>query len=817
MDDLQRALGALRAADAAGNTEDAQRLAGLVRRLQQQPAQSETPPAEVQSPYQEPQGVVENLLEGPKQLLVGAKQANSGFYNTIGNAADLVAKGSDALFGDTMLTRGAKSAGETLHGFADRVAPKPEEIGDSLPAKINQAIGAAPVTVGEYAIANAAGGPVGMAALGGLEQADKGPYEALVGATKAGLGGAMLRGTANLTTPAQMVTQGAFSGATAAAEGGDAKDIAASAITGAGLAATTPGGKTTLKEAAKDAAGPVRRLVSPTARAEEALASDRNAPIRAEIVKDLQGVREGQVAKDQPLQVKQLNQIEKGYVKPVEDALRGLKIPEGDKAQIKDALQRRYTITEGELESITGIPQVGPAATDAIRKVQLFREMTAQEQSSANPVLKIARGAVDLAPLPNPIRYGVRHMLSGGKTRQQVVNDDLLSPRNIRTQDAVLEQAPRDNPGTALQEQVKSTQDARLANIEARQKAVEALRNLNQQQGKDVLGGSLAETEKHTGYSQSEIRAKIDQLRQTNPELAPVLDDLAANKYTKGLYDFQNFLGRKEPQSTTDVTGGSGVRNPIAYQATVENAMAATGSARTAAPDEAMRGVVTRIAAAKDPTEKMRLYMEAAKENPQHAQWLYDAVEPLTKFGKKTDKGHLAMLALPLAGGGALVGQGDGDRPKGALKSGVTPASFAEQLMNRGFSRNAAIGIAANAAHEAGGSNGTSPLNFGAIGDGGHASGVLQWNGPRQRALKAFADKQGGDWRDPNVQLAFLDHELATGYKGLREKMNRAATPEEAARIFVKEFERPADMPTNLRVRAETAKYLASLRNKREA
>ncbi|MBK8200610.1 MAG: hypothetical protein IPK75_19925 [Acidobacteria bacterium] len=130
-------------------------------------------------------------------------------------------------------------------------------------------------------------------------------------------------------------------------------------------------------------------------------------------------------------------------------------------------------------------------------------------------------------------------------------------------------------------------------------------------------------------------------------------------------------------------------------------------------------------------------------------------------------------------------------------------------LEQRGWSKNAAHGIAANAAHEAGGARHDAPLNPAAIGDNGNSFGLLQWNGPRRKALEAFATGRGKDWRDVNTRLDFLDDEVGRDFGTLRARMNGAVTAEDAARMFVTEFERPADLPTNLRVRASTARQLS--------
>jgi hypothetical protein len=96
---------------------------------------------------------------------------------------------------------------------------------------------------------------------------------------------------------------------------------------------------------------------------------------------------------------------------------------------------------------------------------------------------------------------------------------------------------------------------------------------------------------------------------------------------------------------------------------------------------------------------------------------------------------------------------------------------------------------------------GESDLNPGIGGDKDRAGnptsfGLGQWRGERLDALKALAAKQGKDWRDPDVQLDHAMSELSGGDAGAvraNRLIQAARTPEEAAAIFAKHFERPSD------------------------
>lgn len=108
------------------------------------------------------------------------------------------------------------------------------------------------------------------------------------------------------------------------------------------------------------------------------------------------------------------------------------------------------------------------------------------------------------------------------------------------------------------------------------------------------------------------------------------------------------------------------------------------------------------------------------------------------------------------------------------------------KLIDRGMEPAHALGVVANGMVESG-----RGLNTGAIGDNGNAIGILQWNGPRRRALLAFAEKQGKDWRDVDVQIDFLFHELDGPEYAAWQKVLGTDDPAEAARMFSVHFERP--------------------------
>jgi len=75
----------------------------------------------------------------------------------------------------------------------------------------------------------------------------------------------------------------------------------------------------------------------------------------------------------------------------------------------------------------------------------------------------------------------------------------------------------------------------------------------------------------------------------------------------------------------------------------------------------------------------------------------------------------------------------------------------------------------------------------------GRAAGLVQWDNTRRLAFANFAEKEGGDWKDPNIQLKFLKKEL-DGYEGsnlLAGGFNdQSKSVDELTEIWLKKFER---------------------------
>lgn len=152
-----------------------------------------------------------------------------------------------------------------------------------------------------------------------------------------------------------------------------------------------------------------------------------------------------------------------------------------------------------------------------------------------------------------------------------------------------------------------------------------------------------------------------------------------------------------------------------------------------------------------------------------------------------------------LGGTGGEAGGGyDGPISAATMPTGTTADYVRKGLIARGMDPHLADGFVLNIGDE-------SNFNTSAVGDGGNAFGLVQWNGSRMRNLKAFAAEKGMDPSDADLQMDFLMHELNGDEAGAWGKIKGAKTAGEAGALIVNEFERPAEQH---RARREAA-YLA--------
>lgn len=129
-----------------------------------------------------------------------------------------------------------------------------------------------------------------------------------------------------------------------------------------------------------------------------------------------------------------------------------------------------------------------------------------------------------------------------------------------------------------------------------------------------------------------------------------------------------------------------------------------------------------------------------------------------------------------------------------------TVRACVEFFASKGLNNAAACGICGNIKSE-------SDFNTAAIGDHGTSFGICQWHNERGTAMKSMA---GSNWANNLTgQLNYLWQELSTNYSSvlssLRSVPNTEAGARQAADVFVRKFEIPANVNAQSQIRQKQA------------
>lgn len=113
-----------------------------------------------------------------------------------------------------------------------------------------------------------------------------------------------------------------------------------------------------------------------------------------------------------------------------------------------------------------------------------------------------------------------------------------------------------------------------------------------------------------------------------------------------------------------------------------------------------------------------------------------------------------------------------------SLLGSDNPEKAYNYFIGRGLSPDQAAGIVGNLMQE----SGVNPLSSSG---GGGTIGIAQWEGSRDDALRAFAQKQGKPYTDLGVQLDYLWSELTGAYSSVLDRLKNASDYITATNIFV--------------------------------
>lgn len=120
-------------------------------------------------------------------------------------------------------------------------------------------------------------------------------------------------------------------------------------------------------------------------------------------------------------------------------------------------------------------------------------------------------------------------------------------------------------------------------------------------------------------------------------------------------------------------------------------------------------------------------------------------------------------------------------------------------FMNKGLTKNQAKGIYGNIMQESGGKHNIVSR------DGHNSYGIAQWTGIR----KARLFSKYGTNPTVNQQLEYLWSELNSTEKGALNALRNTSTVEDATKVFMQKFERPANWAANFKSRLKHANSVA--------
>jgi hypothetical protein len=184
----------------------------------------------------------------------------------------------------------------------------------------------------------------------------------------------------------------------------------------------------------------------------------------------------------------------------------------------------------------------------------------------------------------------------------------------------------------------------------------------------------------------------------------------------------------------------------------------------------------------------------------------FDVLEKTYKLLTKVEHGSNRIMNGAEMFGNSL--RGHGFQTNAQVAAGPEGSANTQHAIDffqaRGWSKAQAIGLTANLVRESG-------VDETAVGDNGKAMGIAQWHPDRQ----ANFQKHAGNWIGNSTldqQLGFVDYELRRGTEqGAGAALQAASTPEQAAAVASRLYERPAAADAEANARAAAATRIAGL------
>ena len=352
-----------------------------------------------------------------------------------------------------------------------------------------------------------------------------------------------------------------------------------------------------------------------------------------------------------------------------------------DKAEVKAAVKRaknkvKNEASNADIEIITAIdPEAGAIArklnvvtrfkregvkggvsriTDQLNPLNFGSGRLGFNVGSARAMgagsLAILSGATTLAAVPSG---RVIDAITGSRNRvKKAIKQYSKAPgiASDTSQVSELQEAQENAAQTALAD--REARDAETA--EQKNIAIEAVKAGDPAPAPEGNLSPQATVEKATGLDRKGVANAIKILKKTRPHLAKAINDyhlsVAMQKAGPNAGNVENLTtliraikgvapkaGIKQvakPDAAAEQQASS-IRNPIAYQAAVDNARSAADSAAQAAPNPELQQLALTIANARTRALKKEVVARAKAQYPEHAQYVDQVLEPLTQYGPK--------------------------------------------------------------------------------------------------------------------------------------------------------------------------------------
>lgn len=351
-----------------------------------------------------------------------------------------------------------------------------------------------------------------------------------------------------------------------------------------------------------------------------------------------------------------------------------------NKAQLVEATKKGINNSQRVLKDLAGIPG-GQEVVDIINKAVRADRLTSPNPANQNFFIKGAKVANDwFLPLPGfvsrPINYMLKPRSSSEDVTKKLIDNYGSAADRLMDLGAV-------SPGTKalrslqeMQQQAAAEATTRRATL-AEQKAAEALAKKTAQEEAKAAAKAQDTASRNSvlqatgmplgGPFQELLQGGRSGLNLTTDQAVEALRIAAQKNKGNPIGEAANQVRRSSPEGVTDpnafyglqndirklqergvlggqtgalseVTQGSGIRNPISYAANVRTAEAALKVAQESAPNNALAQFANVVARTKSPEAKAALVQQRLLKTTDQAEidYLTNFIEPLTRFGAKS-------------------------------------------------------------------------------------------------------------------------------------------------------------------------------------